>query len=263
MLSKDDKRKGAIMVAIRCGWTDDDILDEFHLTIGTLKAVKAEYEMIEAQLGEMRTVSEIAEGLKCSEEFVENVKHLIETDEETLVKEAQEVQEPEEQGEKQPKGKKGAGKVKDVDKHLKRTGEEQAASVLVSDAGDISRDVATKRQEIGRYVMEEMGAVAMQYGYSDHKTFLQMIYEFWLNNSGTIQEKDGQIAELLVVNEQLQAELDRDILRVFVAKSLDRVVIAAMMGGGTLDPDTLQAYKRVLETINPAAIIQTGGEVYA
>ncbi len=267
MLDEDDRRKGAIMAAIRCGESNEDILAEFHISSGTLTAIKKEFGTIQTMLGELKPVSEIADSLDCSEEFIEEVRRIIETDIETLVREAEAGEEPwrpeqTEQPEK-PKGKKGAGKARDIDKSLKKTGEEQAASVLVSDAGDISRDVATKRQEIGRFVMEEMGTVAAQFGYSDHKAFLQMIFEFWINNYGKLQEKDQQIAELTVVNGELQAVVDQDIKKLFIARSLDRVVIAALMGGGTLDADTLQAYKRILETINPREINQQGGEAYA
>ncbi len=255
MLSKDDKKKGTIMAAIRCEWTDDEILDEFHITSGTLTAIKAEYETIRTQLEEMSSISEIAENLNCSEEFIEEVKHLIETDEETLVKEAEEAGGDEEAEQPKTKGKKGKGKGT-IDKNMKKTADDQTAAVLVDDAGEISKGIAIQRQEIGRFVMEEMSTVAMQFGYPDIFVWLKdEVFPFWIKNQGRIKELEAQVQELLIINQQLQEAVDKDILSVFIARKLDSIMYASVLGGGDLDAGKLHEYKQVLLT-DPAFLKQ-------
>lgn len=247
MLNKDDSKKSAIMVAIRCGEPDENILEVFHITSGTLKAIKTEYEMIKTQLEEMKAVSEIAGWLQCSEEFIEKVKHIIEADEETLMDEAapEQPEEPE-----KPKKKKGGKDAKDVDKHLKKTGEEQTAAVLVDDAGDIAKGVAIQRQDIGKFVMEMMGTIAMQFGYKDIKEFLEVeVFAFWLKYQGRMNELETQVGELVVVNEKLQEALEMDMIGLYIVKKLDGLIYL-MANAENFEPSklpqTLAEYKKVL-----------------
>lgn len=181
-------------------------------------------------------------------------------------------QEPEEQ-EKEKETKKAKSKLKalkKIDDTLKTTAELSTASVLVTDAGDIGKAIAIQRQELGRYVMETMGTVAGQFGFTSYREFITTIYNFWINNQGKIGDLQNQIEELTDINQQLQDSLDMDIVRLFIAKSIDRITVAALMGGGTLDLDSLIAYKNLLLT-NPdlvkmsmSIINNKGGEqIYA
>lgn len=245
MLSKDDKKKVTIMRAIRGGGTDDEILDEFRITSNTLTAIKAAYETIKAQLEEMSSTSEIAMNLDCSEEFIEEVKHLIETGEETPVKEAEDDEDVKQTRTKEKKGSKARG----IDKNIKQAAEDQTAAVLVDDAGEISKGIAIQRQEIGRFVMEEMSTVAMQFGFTDIFVWLKdEVFPFWIKNQGRIKELEAEIQELLILNKELQEAVDLDILSVFIAKKLDKIMYASVVGGGALDAGKLHAYKQVLLT---------------
>jgi hypothetical protein len=245
MLDEAEKNKGAIMAAIRCGESDEDILSGFHITSGTLKAIKKTFEKIETMLGELKPVSEIAQGAKCSEEFVEEVRRILSTDEDILIQEATREQTPEPQDHSKTKGLKG----KDIDKILKKVGQEQSAAVLTDDAGDIAKGVTIQRQDIGKFVMEIMGTVAMQFGYKDLKLFLQDEHEFWVKNQGRLSEMEAQIEELSIINQQLQDALERDMVGVLVAKKMDGI-ICILAEKGTFDPEKLPQilteYKKVL-----------------
>lgn len=246
MLDKDEKNKGAIMAAIRCGVSDEDILSGFHIISGTLKAIKTKFAKIEKMLGELKPVSEIAGSVKCSEEFVEEVRRIIDTDEEILIQEATRDQEqppePQETPEKKPTGK-------HIDKQMKKTADDQTAAVLVDDAGEISKGIAIQRQEIGRFVMEEMSTVAMQFGYPDIFVWLKdEVFPFWIQNQGRIKELDAQLQEVITLNQQLQEAIDLNILGVFIARKVDGIMYASVLGGGDLDVEKLHAYKQVLLT---------------
>jgi hypothetical protein len=247
MLDEDDRNKGIVMAAIRCGESEDEIRSKFKISTGTLTAIKTEYEEIKNQLDNLRAVSEIAEELQCSEEFVEEVKHIIETDVETLFKEVMAA--PEQQQQKSKSQGKKESKAKGIDKNLKKVGEEQTAAVLVGDAGDIAKEVAIQRQDLGKFAMEVMGTVAMQFGYKDLKAFLKDdVFDFWLKYQGRIREMEALIEELKTINQYLQEAIERDMIGLYIAKCLDRITVSAMIGGGELDPDKLYAYKKVLLT---------------
>lgn len=274
----EETNKGEIIAAIRCGDSDDEIRELFNIGSGTLDNIKNVYEKIERQLKELKPVTEIARELQCSDEFVQQVQHIIITDVETLIKEAQEApDEPEEDHNQNPQegdrtqkpsstppDKKQTPRVpRDMNKTLKKTAEAQTASVLVNDAGDIGKDVAIKRQEIGKFVTETMATAAMQYGFTDFIDWLQVLFDFFVNNYGRMQEKDEQIAEITEINQQLRAELQRNIIRIHINRCLDHAVTASLLGGGTLDFETLEAYQRLLESTNPELLIAGGVEVYA
>jgi len=259
MLNEDERNKGAVMAAIRCGESDEDILSGFHITSKTLTAIKTTFRKIETMLGELKPVSEIAQGAKCSEEFVEEVRHIIETDEQSLMEEATRDQETTSEPEQQkPPGKKG-NKAKHIDQNLKNVGEEQTAGVLVEDAGDIAKGVAIQRQDLGKFVMEVMGTVAMQFGYKDLKEFLRDdVFDFWLNYKGRIQEMEARIKEYETTNQQLQVALEEDMVGLLVAKKMDNI-ICILAEKGTFDPERLpqilNEYKKILAS-DPAYLRQ-------
>lgn len=247
MLDENDKRKGEIMVAIRMGESDDDIRSNFNISTGTLKAIKSEYESIKKQLGEVKPVSEIAKSIQCSEEFIEEIKHFIETSEETLYEEAEANQE-ESKKETKPKGK-GKGKPKDIDTSLKNTADSETAAVLVGDAGDVAKAVAIQRQEIGKFVMETMATTAMQYGYTSYTDWLQLLFDFFIQNNGRLNVLMAQLEEYKVANQSLLEELEKDIIGVIVNRRMDGI-IALASERPNFDPEKLPQllaqYKQVL-----------------
>ena len=145
MLDEDDTKKSLVIAAIRCNEADEDIRNMFRISSGTLEAVKGEYYKIKKMIEEVRPVNEIAGEVKCSEEFVEEVKRIIETDEESLIEEVEQAMKP------PPKSQGKKTKVKNVDKKLKHTGEEQAAAVLVTDAQLIIREKLPDSLEAARH----------------------------------------------------------------------------------------------------------------
>ena len=248
MLDEDERNRGAVMDAIRCGESDDEIRSKFRISTVTLTAIKTEYEEIKSQVDDLRAVSEIAEELQCSEEFVEQVKHIIETDVETLFKEVAEAPERQQQKQKPP-GKKGGSKAKHIDKNLKNIAEEKTAEVLVGDAGDVAKEIAIQRQDLGKFVMEVMGTVAMQFGYKDQKQFLMDEHDFWLKYQGRIREMEALIEELKIINQMLQDALEQDMIGVLVAKKMDGI-IGLVADKPNFDPEKLPQlliqYKKVL-----------------
>lgn len=257
MMNDEEKIRGAIMAAIRCGEPDDDILSGFHIRSSTLTSIKTEFEKISTMLTGLIPISEIAKSIKGSEEFVEEVRRIIETDEETLIGQAtgdrEQPQEPQ-----KPPGKKGS-KAKHIDQNLKNVGEAQSAEVLVGDAGDIAKEVAIQRQDLGKFVMEDMGTVAMQFGYKNLKEFLRdEVFEFWLKNRGRIQEMEALIEELKTINQELRGALEQDMVGLLVAKKMDKI-ICILAEKGTFDPERLPQilteYKKVLAS-DPAYLRQ-------
>jgi len=248
MLDEDERNKGEVMAAIRCGESDDEIRSKFEITTPMLTAIKTEYEEIKNLLVDLRAVSEIAEELQCSEEFVEQVKYIIETDVETLFKEIMVAPEQQQQKPKPP-GRKGGYKATHIDKNLKNIGDEQTAAVLVGDAGDIAKAVAIQRQDIGKLVTEVMGTVAMQFGYKDLKQFLRDQHDFWLKYQGRVREMEALIEELKIINQQLQDALEQDMIGVLVAKKMDGI-IGLVADKPNFDPEKLPQlliqYKKVL-----------------
>lgn len=248
MLNEDERNKGIVMAAIRCGESDDEIRSKFEITTSMLTAIKTEYEEIKNQLDEMRAVSEIAEELQCSEEFVEEVRRIKDTSVETLSKEVTAAAEHQPQKAK-PTGKKDGYKATHIDQNLKNIGDEQTAAVLVSDAGDIAKAVAIQRQDIGKLVTEVMGTVAMQFGYKDQKQFLLDEHDFWLKYQGRVREMEALIEELTIINQQLQDALERDMIGVLVAKKMDSI-ICLVADKPNFDPEKLPQlliqYKKVL-----------------
>ena len=247
MLNEDERNKGAVMAAIRCGESDDEIRSKFSITTETLTAIKNEYMDIKRQLDDLRAISEIADEFECSEEFVEGVKHILETDVETLYNETDVGEQRQEK--KKPPGRRGGSKPKHTDQNIKNAAEEKIADVLVGDAGDVAKEIAIQRQDLGKFVMEVMGTVAMQFGYKDLKEFLRdVVFDFWLKNQGKIQEMEARIVEYETINQLLQEAVEQNMIGVYIAKCLDRITVSAMIGGGELDPDKLFAYKQVLLT---------------
>ena len=48
----------------------------------------------------------------------------------------------------------------------------------MEDAGTIGKELAIKRQELGKFVIDSMDGPAREFGYADLKEFLGLIYNF-------------------------------------------------------------------------------------
>jgi hypothetical protein len=156
------------------------------------------------------------------------------------------------------KGNSNSKSTKDLAQKMARSGEGETADVLLKDAGEIAKSLALERQEIGKLVQEYVGTIAAQYGYTNYQAFLEHLLNFWIDNQGRIKEMEEEIAQYVeLVNKQNEI-LETDMVRVAIAKSLENVTYAALMGGATLDErfmDILEAYKHLLIT-DPTTIIK-------
>lgn len=279
----DDELKLSIFQAFKSGHTENQIIRDTNLSKGTLRALLSEYETIKQQIEELKSLEEIARDLELPFEYLEQVRNIIETDTEKVKREdvgtdvdqakyqpqGREIEQEVEQeiepwdesdpaGQEQApkkgkeKGGKGKGKEKDDTKNLNqklvKSGEGQTAEVLLTDVGDIARSLALERQEIGKWVMEYVGTIAGQYGYTSYALFIEHLLNFWIENQGKITEMQEQIIQYEELINQLKEIIETDIAQVFIAKSIDNVTVAALMGGGSLDIESLEAYKHLLLT---------------
>lgn len=112
----------------------------------------------------------------------------------------------------------------------------------------IAKSLAIDRQELGKWIMESHGTIAAQYGYTNLMMFMEHVLNFWIENQGKIEEQKEEIAELTELINQLKEIVEIDMAQVFIAKSIDNITVAALMGGGSLDIESLEAYKHLLIT---------------
>jgi hypothetical protein len=284
----DDDLKIPIFRALKAGQTHNQIIREFHTSNADLKKAVQEYEIIKQQLEQMKSLEEISNELYLSYDYLEKVRDIIETGTHTdnlneeIIKtdagqgetpeqepEDEKIPEIEEEGEEdieKPKTKsksktKGNSKsqsTKDLAQKMAKSGEGETADVLLKDAGEIAKSLALERQEIGKLVQEYVGTIAAQYGYTNYQAFLEHLLNFWIENQGKIKEMDEEIAQYIELVNQQNEILETDMVRVTIAKSLENVTYAALMGGATLDErfmDILEAYKHILIT-DPTTIIK-------
>lgn len=276
----DDELKLSVFRAFKSGHTENQIIRDTNLSKGTLRALFSEYETIKQQIEELKSLEEIARDLELPLEYLEQVRNIIETDPEkeetqgsggdvgTDVEQEkpqpqgrdteQEIERGDEPGlagqEQVPKkgkekGGKGKGKGKDdLDQKLVKSGEGQTAEVLLTDVGDIARSLALARQEIGKWVMEYVGTIAGQYGYTSYALFIEHLLSFWIENQGKIKEMEEEIAQYTELINQLKEIVEINIAQLFIEKSIDNIMVAALMGGGSIDIPSLEAYKHLLIT---------------
>ena len=294
----DDELKISIFHALNEGQTPNQIFREFHISNTDLKKAMQEYELIKQQLEQMKSSDEISNELGLSQEYLEKVQHIIETnlynlnegldkedvdhiDSDTVVditpsqgKIPEPEPEPEDEGKpeteeteediEKPKTKsktKGNSKsksTKDLAQRMAKSGEGETADVLLKDAGEIAKSLALERQEIGKLVQEYVGTIAAQYGYTNYQAFLEHLLNFWIENQGRIKEMEEEIAQYIELVNQQNEILETDMVRVTIAKNIENITYAALMGGATLDErfmDILEAYKHLLIT-DPTTIIK-------
>lgn len=256
---------GAIFRAIKIGYPDDVIADSFGILPNTLEQYMKDFEEINDQYNRGKPFEQTAALLMKPAELVWYVYHVIETDKKALEKEIlaetkgeQRVgppkltpppplrEEPERQEPKTPKQKKRDVTKENVEKTIRETAERPAAEVLVDDAGRLGREVAIRRQELGKHVMEAISTAMVQFGYEDPIAFFDAIFNFFLDNYGTVQKKDAQIADLTAANETLQATMDEDIVKLFIGKSIDRFATSAQLGKIPITSDDIEAYRNLL-----------------
>lgn len=256
----EDKRR--IIRAIRIGYLDEVIQKTFKITARSLNTIKMEFGAMREAKENGKTAEEAAEMLGQPLDVVKYAYYVLEADPERLKEEARlELERGEDigmvetaplptPGPQKTEGRKDKRvhlKKENIEEHLTHAAETPTAELLMEKAGKAGRDIAVTGQALGDFVIETIGPMAIRLGY-DYRDFLEYIYRFWLDNYLAIQEKDAEISDLREANRQLQDALDEDILRLYVARSMDRILTAALLGGGSLDLDALMAYKKMLET---------------
>jgi hypothetical protein len=288
----DDELKISIFNALNTGQTSNQIFREFHISNTDLKKAVQEYELVKQQLEQLKSSEEISTELELSNDFVEKVRNIIETgigtnklreemdttpsqgeipeqypDPEQEDEGKQEIEEieVEEDTEKaktksksKTKGNSNSKSTKDLSQRMAKSGEGETADVLLKDAGEIAKSLALERQEIGKLVQEYVGTIAAQYGYTNYQAFLEHLLNFWIENQGRIKEMEMEIAQYIELVNQQNEILETDMVRVTIAKSLENITYAALMGGATLDErfmGILEAYKHLLIT-DPTTIIK-------
>jgi hypothetical protein len=165
--------------------------------------------------------------------------------------EEEDIEKPKSKSKSKAKGNSKSSSTKDLAQKMARSGEGETADVLLKDAGEIAKSLALERQEIGKLVQEYVGTIAAQYGYTNYQAFLEHLLNFWIENQGRIKEMEEEIAQYIELVNQQNEILETDMVRATIAKSLENVTYAAMMGGATLDErfmDILEAYKHLLIT---------------
>lgn len=264
---------GDIFRAIKLGHPDHVIATSCGITTSTLEQKKKEFEEIKKLQKEGKTFENAAVLLMKDRGLVWYAYHILETankelEQETLAEKRdgkprlkpppperekpqpeQPAQEEEEKTETKPKKKEKKERdlrKEHVDKTLQKTAETPAAEVLVDDAGNIGRELAIKRQDLGKHVMEATATAMMQFGYKDTIGFFNTIFQFFLDNYGIVQEKDAKIIDLLEANQKLQATMDEDIVKLFIAKSIDRFATSAHLGKIRVSLEDIEAYKGML-----------------
>lgn len=134
---------------------------------------------------------------------------------------------------------------KNIDKSLFVQAGKPTAKALMDSAGEKGKDWAISCQTLGNFILDIFGPMAMRMD-METKEFVLFVYQFFLENYRKTAEKDELIAQLQEENAAMREVLDEQILKLFVARSVDRVAVAAMMGGGTLDVDKLFEYQKML-----------------
>ena len=277
----DDELKVSILQSLKAGHTERQILNEFNISKSGLRTILSEYEIIKQQMEEMKSLQEISIDLELTQDYLEKIRNIIETEQEKSDEETgfnddsnfdippPEEKEPENEDEpepeietelkQKPKGGKG-GKKKDANKNIEQkmesSGAGEAANILLKDAGEIAKSLAIERQEIGKLVQEYVGTIAAEYGYTNHQVFLEHLINFWIENQGKLKEMEEENAQLRELVNQQNEILDTGIVQGLMIKSIEKITYAALMGGTIMDErfmEILEAYKNVL-IIDPTII---------
>lgn len=267
---------GAVFRAIKLGYPDKVIADTLGITISTLTLIKKEFEEIKNIHGQGRPWYEAAELMLKDKSEVWYAYHCLDSSKEELEGEilaekdgTPRLKAPEppksqeednntektEKPEKKPPGR-GAKKkdIKDVkkekiDEAMKEEAARPSGEVLMEDAGNIGRELALKRQDIGKFVMDTMDSAARDLGFTEHKVFLEEIYTYYIQNYGTSEQKDTQIRELTELAEELSAKLNEDTRKKYIVIVQNTHVMETLDRGLPLKPENLLAHFRYLEEL--------------
>lgn len=282
---------GAVIRAIKMGFDDSVICDTLKLTVATLDLIKIDYGNLRDSFDQGRGYEDAASLLLKDPGEVWYAYHVFETDNKELEQEildenegksrpkppptVKQKQKGEQPGEgKPPKPKKpekiGTEKRKNappkekIDEAILKEAEASTGAALMEDAGRIGEEIARKRQEIGKYVMETMDLAARQTGYPELKDFVEFIYTHFINNYGKNEQKDRQIQDLADANQLLIEALAERNRRAFIARQIDAHVMEIMDRGHPVASANLLEYARFLEEyykpVNTELLIKPKGE---
>lgn len=138
---------------------------------------------------------------------------------------------------------------KNIDKSLLKEAGIPTAKVLMDSASEKGKDWAISCQSLGNFILDTFGPMALRMD-MEVKEFVLFVYTFFLENYMKVEEKDELILRLQQENTSLQEALDEEILKLYIARSIDRVVVASMMGGGAFDMNQLVEYQKMLQSID-------------
>ena len=267
---------GAVIRAINLGFPDKIIANTLGITISTLNLIKKDFEEIKSSYDQGRTWIETADLTMKDKGVVWYAYHILESSKEELEAEilaekdgTARLKPPPEH----PEGK-GSGKQEDpkktetkekpkgnkrkegkeitkgeIDDSLRNEAARPSGEVLMEDAGNIGRELALKRQEIGKFVMDTMDSAARDLGFTDHKTFLEAIFTYYIQNYGTSEQKDEQIKELTELAEALSAKLSEDTRKKYIILVQNTHVMETLDRGLPLKPENLLAHFQYLEEL--------------
>jgi len=265
---------GAVIRAIKMGFEDSVICDTLKLTVATLDLIKTDYGNLRNSFDQGRSYEDTASTLFKDPGEVWYAYHVFGTDNKTLeqeildenegktrpkppptIKQKQKAEETGEVKAQKPKKTEPVGKEKrknapskeKIDEAITKEAEASTGAALMEDAGRIGEEIARKRQEIGKYVMETMDLAARQTGYTDLKVFLEFIYTHFINNYGKNEQKDRQIQDLADANQLLIDALAERNRRAFIARQIDGHVLEIMDRGHPVASSNLLEYAKFLE----------------
>ncbi|MDP3353584.1 MAG: hypothetical protein Q8S44_07580 [Flavobacteriaceae bacterium] len=284
---------GAVIRAIKMGFEDSVICDTLNITKPTLDLIKIDYGNLRDNFDQGRSSKDTASLLLKEPAEVWYAFHVFENDNKTLEQEildenegkprpkpppfVKQKQKAEQDGESkvnqpEPKETKTGGKgnrkktpsKEKIDEALTKEAEAATGAVLMEDAGRIGEEISRKRQEIGKYVMETMDLAARQTGYPELKTFLEFIYNHFINNYGKNEQKDRQIQDLNDANQLLIDALAERNRRAFIARQIDMHVLEIMDRGHPVASGNLLEYARFLEEyykpVNTDLLVNSKGD---
>ncbi len=263
---------GAVIRALKLGHPTDLISKTLGITPESVEFIAKEFDEIKAMCDEGASWEEASSRSMKERGEVWYAYHVIETSNEELEEEikAENIEgkerlkpprledEPPAPKEK-PKGGRGGGKkdTKKVTKEkinegLREKGETPTGEALMERTGKIAVDLALKEQQLGQHVMDTMDPTMREFGYKDPIDFIQMIYDFFLENNSKV----GHIQELEGTIETLTALLDERNRKAFIAKQTDTHILELVSRGLPVVTDNLLAYAKFLELQIPQVNIE-------
>lgn len=282
---------GAVIRAIKMGFEDSVICDTLHITKATLDLIKIDSGNLRNSFDQGRSYEDTASLLLKDPAEAWYAFHVFETDNKTLEQEildenegksrpkppptAKQKQKAEQTGEGKPpkskkpekigkEGRKNAPPKEKIDEAITKEAEASTGATLMEDAGRIGEEIARKRQDIGKYVMDTMDLAARQTGFTDLKSFLEFIYTHFINNYGKNEQKDRIIQEITDANQLLIDALEERNRRAFIARQIDVHVLETMDRGHPIASANLLEYAKFLELyykpVNTELLVNPKGE---